>query len=69
MASFHDRMPVILPSERIGPWLDGTLGADAIEPVAENAQQEWTVSARVNKAGAGDDDPESIAPAAAVSGS
>jgi putative SOS response-associated peptidase YedK len=60
MMPYHDRMPVLLRAEDFDAWLNGTLGADALKPAAESALREWPVSKRVNRTGAGDDDPTTI---------
>jgi putative SOS response-associated peptidase YedK len=60
MMPYHDRMPVLLRAEDFDAWLNGTLGADALKPAAENALREWPVSKRVNRTGVGDDDPTII---------
>ncbi len=60
MMPYHDRMPVLLRAEDFDAWLNGTLGADALKPAAESALREWPVSKRVNRTGAGDDDPTII---------
>lgn len=61
MGIYHDRMPIILQEPDISLWLDGSLGAGPATVAAGVALQEWTVSKLVNKAGAGDDDPETVA--------
>lgn len=63
MRRFHDRMPAMLRADDLAPWLDGTAGqADLVDQMARPpALQEWVVSSAVNKAGAGDDDPSTIA--------
>ena len=60
MTPYHDRMPVLLRAEDFDAWLNGTLGADALKPAAENALREWPVSKRLNRSGEGDDDPMMI---------
>jgi putative SOS response-associated peptidase YedK len=65
MGRYHDRMPMMLRPEQYGPWLDGTLSLKELRPAAEDALREWIVSKIVNKAGAGDDDPETVAPSEA----
>jgi putative SOS response-associated peptidase YedK len=60
MRHYHDRMPVILGPAQFDAWLNGTLQAGDLRPIAETALREWAVSKRVNKAGVGDDDPETI---------
>lgn len=62
MTPFHDRMPVLLHGAAIEAWLDGTMGMEDLQPAAEDALRAWPVSRRLNKAGAGDDDPEIVAP-------
>jgi putative SOS response-associated peptidase YedK len=62
MAPYHDRMPVLLAEPSVEGWLDGSLGADALRPAAEDALREWVVSKRVNRTGAGDDDPTLLDP-------
>ena len=57
MAPYHDRMPVLLGAGDFDGWLNGSLGAEALKPAAENALREWVVSKRVNRTGVGDDDP------------
>jgi putative SOS response-associated peptidase YedK len=64
MGRFHNRMPVILRPADFASWLDGSMPREALIPAAEDALREWTVDPRVNKAGAGDDDPATIEPAA-----
>jgi putative SOS response-associated peptidase YedK len=64
MGPYHDRMPVIVEPKDFDAWLDGSLGADALKPASEAALREWTVSPRVIRAGAGDDDPNIIEPLA-----
>jgi hypothetical protein len=58
-------MPMMLRPEQFGPRLDRTLPLKDLRPAAEDALREWIVSRRVNKSGAGDDDPATIAPAMA----
>ena len=65
MAPYHDRMPVLLTGDEIENWLTGKAGKEVLRPAAESALREWVVSSRVNKTGAGDDDPTLIEPIAA----
>jgi putative SOS response-associated peptidase YedK len=51
----HNRMPVILEQENIGPWLIGDSGPELLKPAAEDALRMWPVSKRVSKPGNGDD--------------
>src|SRR3954470_23347580 len=60
MERFHDRMPVLLDLRDFDGWLDGSLGIEALKPAAEAALREWKVSPRLNRTGAGDDDPTII---------
>jgi putative SOS response-associated peptidase YedK len=56
----HDRMPVILDTADIGAWLSGTGGTELLRSAADDKLRLWPVSRRVNKTGAGDDDPTLI---------
>ncbi len=62
MRRFHDRMPVILDRRDAGAWMTGESPGALLRPPPDNALQEWIVSTRWNKAGAGDDDPALIEP-------
>jgi putative SOS response-associated peptidase YedK len=53
----HDRMPVVLETADIEPWLNGEAGAELLKPAGEDRLRMWPVSRRVNKTGTGDDDP------------
>lgn len=66
MAPYHDRMPVLLGESAIAGWLDGSLGAEALQPAAESTLREWTVDKRVNRTGEGDDDPTIVEPVASA---
>jgi putative SOS response-associated peptidase YedK len=57
MSRFHDRMPAILAPVDFDAWLGGEAPAALLRPAPEDALREWIVSARVNRSGAGDDDP------------
>ncbi len=63
MSLFHDRMPIFLSWSDAKDWIAGENPATLLRPASEDALQEWTVSTRVNRAGAGDDDPTLIAAA------
>ncbi|MGA9601303.1 MAG: SOS response-associated peptidase [Methylocystis sp.] len=63
MSRFHDRMPIFLSWIDAKDWIAGENPATLLRPASEDALQEWTVSTRVNRAGAGDDDPTLIAAA------
>ncbi len=66
MQPFHDRMPVILDWCDVGAWMHGDYPSALLHPPPEDALREWVVSTRVNRAGAGDDDPaliEAVEPA------
>lgn len=60
-AKYHDRMPCMLRPEDFDAWLDGSGGKELLQKPPQ-ALREWIVSQRVNKSGAGDDDPETIRP-------
>jgi len=60
MTPYHDRMTALLRGPDFDPWLDGSLGADALRPAAESALREWPAARRVNGAGIGDDGPTII---------
>ena len=53
----HDRMPVVLDKADIRGWLSGEDGTELLRPAGEDRLRMWPVSRRVNKTGAGDDDP------------
>ena len=53
----HDRMPVILDQADFNTWLNCSAGAELLRPTADDRVRMWPVSRRVNKTGAGDDDP------------
>jgi putative SOS response-associated peptidase YedK len=62
MSHFHDRMPVILEWRDANAWMAGGDPDPLLRPPPEDALQEWTVSPRVNRSGAGDGDPALIEP-------
>ena len=62
MAPYHDRMPVLLAERDIAAWLTGDAGAEVLRPAEEASLRQWTVSRRVNRPGADDDDPALIEP-------
>jgi putative SOS response-associated peptidase YedK len=66
MTPYHDRMPVLLEPEDFDAWLDGSLGAEALKPAAEEKLREHLVSPRLNRTGFGDDDPTIIEPVALI---
>ncbi len=57
MRPFHDRMPVILDWSDADAWMGGESAAELLRPAPEGALQQWTVTARVNRSGADNDDP------------
>lgn len=59
---YHDRMPILLAPADFGAWLSGQGGAELLTTAPEDSLREWIVSSRVNRSGAGDDDPSLIAP-------
>jgi putative SOS response-associated peptidase YedK len=58
-------MPVLLDKADIKSWLNVTSGAELLRPAPEDRLRMWRVSRRVNKTGAGDDDPTLIEEVAA----
>jgi hypothetical protein len=50
-STIHDRMPVILEPENIGPWLKGEAGKELLKPAPEDALRMWPVSKSVSKPG------------------
>ncbi|MBS0640544.1 MAG: SOS response-associated peptidase family protein, partial [Proteobacteria bacterium] len=64
MRPYHDRMPVLLEPPDFDAWLDGSLGLDALKPASREKLRVHPVSPRLNRAGAGDDDPTVIEPVA-----
>ncbi len=66
MSRFHDRMPVILDWRDANAWMDGSDPGSLLRTPPEDALQEWIVSPRVNRSGAGDDDPTLIKPPVVV---
>jgi putative SOS response-associated peptidase YedK len=60
MARFHDRAPILIGPEHFDAWLAGGAATSLLRPAREDALQEWIVSSRVNRSGAGDDDPTLI---------
>jgi hypothetical protein len=47
-------------------WLDGSLGAEALKPTAEEKLREHLVAKRLNRTGFGDDDPTIIEPVSSL---
>ena len=62
MSRFHNRMPVILDWSDASAWMAGGDPGALLRPPPDDALQEWIVSPRVNRSGAGDDDPTLIEP-------
>ena len=60
--AIHDRMPVLLGQADHEAWLTGKAGVELLRPAPNDLLQMWPVSTRVNKTGAGDDDPSLIEP-------
>jgi hypothetical protein len=65
-STYHTRMPAILAPDRIEPWLDGSLDAEGLFPITNEALRAWPVSTRLNRTGVGDDDPSMILPISAI---
>ena len=65
VAPVHDRMPVIVPREAYGPWLDPSLELSdllqLLQPYPAEAMIGYPVSSIINRAGV--DDPRAIEPA------
>jgi putative SOS response-associated peptidase YedK len=59
----HDRMPVLLDRDHVGPWLAGEAGLEVLKPPPNSALRMFPVSRRVNRTG-DDDDPGLIEPVA-----
>jgi putative SOS response-associated peptidase YedK len=55
--AIHDRMPVLLEPGDFAAWLGGAGGTSLLRPARDDRLRMWPVSRRVNRAGAGDDDP------------
>ena len=62
MKTYHDRLVVLLKPEQISPWLEGSLGVEALLPASDGILREWPVTRRMNKVDEGDDDPTIMAP-------
>jgi putative SOS response-associated peptidase YedK len=62
----HDRMPALLERADFATWLGGAGGTSLLRPAAEHRLRMWPVSPRVNRAGAGDDDPTLVNEVAAA---
>jgi putative SOS response-associated peptidase YedK len=67
MRPFHDRMPVILDWTDAVAWMSGECARELLRLPPENSLREWTVTARVNRSGVGEDDPTLIEPLLVVS--
>jgi putative SOS response-associated peptidase YedK len=55
-------MLVILDWRDVGAWMTGENPGALLRPAPDDALRKWIVSTRVNRAGAGDDDPALIKP-------
>jgi putative SOS response-associated peptidase YedK len=66
MSRFHHRMPVILDWRDVGAWMAGDDPSALLQSAPRDALQEWIVSSRVNRSGAGDDDAGLIEQVAAA---
>ncbi len=58
--SIHDRMSVLLGQQDHEAWITGKAGVELLRPAPNDLLRMWSVSKRVNKTGAGDDDPSLI---------
>ena len=66
MNRFHDRQPVILDWRDVNAWMRGDDRGALLRAPPEDSLNEWIVSTRVNKAGAGDDDASLVDPVETV---
>jgi putative SOS response-associated peptidase YedK len=64
MTQIHDRMPVFLPPDRIGAWLDGSGGVEMLTPAPPGSLRASPVSRRVNSSKAPKEDASLIEPIA-----
>ena len=55
ISTTHDRIPVILEPESIGPWLTGEFGTELLKPAPDDVLRMWPVSKKVSKPGNTDD--------------
>jgi putative SOS response-associated peptidase YedK len=55
--AIHDRMPVFLDRRDHEAWLTRKAGVELLRPAPDGLLHLWPVSKRVNKTGAGDDNP------------
>jgi putative SOS response-associated peptidase YedK len=62
MEAYHGRMPILLRPGQSDSWLSGEMGADELQPAAEEALRKWPVSKLMNRTGHGDEDPTIIQP-------
>lgn len=62
MRPFHDRMPIVFDWSDAFAWMDDEHAVELLRPAPDDALREWTVAARVNRSGVGDDDPTLIEP-------
>jgi len=62
MVRFHDRVPVVFGWRDAETWMADERPGDLLHPPSEDALQEWIVSSRVNRSGAGDDVPTLVEP-------
>src|SRR3546814_8618184 len=60
VAELHDRMPVILPPDAYGAWLDGSAGTEVLEPAPVDVLVAYPVDRRVGNVK--NDDPALIEP-------
>ncbi|HEY8096256.1 MAG TPA: SOS response-associated peptidase family protein, partial [Methylobacter sp.] len=56
----HERMPVFLGGDDHDAWLTGNAGVEVLRSAPNDLLRMWPVSTRVNRSGAGDDDPSLI---------
>jgi hypothetical protein len=57
---YHDRMPAVIAQENIDRWLRGEMEKNELHAARDATFRERNVSKRMNRTGAGDDDPTII---------
>jgi putative SOS response-associated peptidase YedK len=55
-------MPVFLPPDRVGAWLDGSGGVEILTPAPPGSLRAWPVGRRVNSSKAPKEDASLIEP-------
>jgi len=60
MTRYLDRAPVLIERQDFDAWLSGDDPAALLREVREDVLREWVASHRVNRSGAGDEDPAAL---------